>query len=74
MNYQPPSIKSVSQYAALFQNLPSWQVAEWILRDLYGYRLMGRNNYLPADRERLANAMAAWLLVAQRQVEDVSWR
>ena len=57
----------------LFENLPPWQVAEWVLRDLNGYRLMGRNNYLPADCERLANALLAWALVATGKREDKSW-
>ena len=68
-----PNIKSVSQYRLLLENLPPWQAAEWILRDLNGYRLMGRNNYLPADRERLANALVAWLLAETKQREDHTW-
>ena len=67
------NIKSVSQYRLLFEGLPPWQVAEWVLRDLNGYRLMGKNNYLPADRERLANALMAWLLVETKRLEDESW-
>jgi hypothetical protein len=51
----------------LFDNIEPWQVAEWILRDLNGYRLMGKNNYLPADRERLANALMAFVLLAKSE-------
>jgi hypothetical protein len=57
----------------LFENIQPWQAAEWILRDLNGYRLTGKNNYLLADRERLANALVAWLLVETKQREDRSW-
>ena len=39
-----PNIRSVSQYRMLFENVQPWQAAEWILRDLNGYRLMGKNN------------------------------
>jgi hypothetical protein len=60
-----PNVRSVSQYLLLFQNVQPWQAAEWVLRDLNGYRLMGRNNYLPADRERLANALQAFMLAAR---------
>jgi hypothetical protein len=66
-------IRSVSQYRVLFENIEPWQAAEWLLRDLYGYRLMGPNNYLPADKERLANALVAWALMVTRQREDASW-
>jgi hypothetical protein len=68
-----PNIKSVAQYRLLFDNIEPWQAAEWVLRDLNGYRLMGRNNYLPADRERLSNALVAWLLAVTRRQEDKSW-
>ena len=67
------SIRSVSQYRVLFESVQPWQASEWILRDLHGYRLMGRNNYLPADKERLANALVAWALMVTRQREDASW-
>jgi hypothetical protein len=63
----------VSAYRLLFENIEPWQAAEWILRDLNGYRLMGKNNYLPADRERLANALMAFVLAMRRQREDQSW-
>jgi hypothetical protein len=67
------SIRSVSQYQSMFENLEPWQAAEWVLRDLFGYQLMGRNNHLPADRERLGNAFAAWVLVMTKRPEDASW-
>jgi len=65
-----PNIRSVSQYRMLFENVQPWQAAEWILRDLNGYRLMGKNNHLPADRERLANALQAWVLMARGQRDN----
>jgi hypothetical protein len=68
-----PNVRSVSQYRALFDNIPPWQAAEWVLRDLNGYRLMGRNNYLPADRERLANALLAFVLAASGEHEAEDW-
>jgi hypothetical protein len=75
MNYAAtsPNIRTVSQYRALFDNIAPWQAAEWVLRDLNGYRLMGRNNYLPADRERLANALLAFVLAASGEQEAEGW-
>jgi len=57
-----PNIRSVSQYRMLFENVQPWQAAEWILRDLNGYRLMGKNNYLPA--------LQAWVLMARGQRDN----
>jgi hypothetical protein len=65
MTYQ--TVRSVEQYRLMFDHLPPYSAAEFILRELRGYRLFGRNNYLPADRQRLENALVAWLISSHEE-------
>jgi hypothetical protein len=66
-----PNIRSVSQYRMLFENVQPWHGSrsDHVI-SIRPPGLMGKNNYLPADRERLANALQAWVLMARGQRDN----
>ena len=57
------SVRSISQYKLMLDNVGADTAACWLLSELRGYRLYGDGQYRRADIERISNFLLAWTLV-----------